>query len=141
MNEELRRHLSDRLPAYMIPAHIVRLKELPKLPAGKVDRVRLINSDWEDMNGTGEAVSSDNDMLKKLNSIVSEVLKGGLNKPLEAASRLQDIGIDSLNFLRLVVSVEDTFGIEFDDDNLDLSRFETVSSLMSYIEGRRRSFD
>jgi|GEM_PF-2201840 len=140
-DEELRRHLSDRLPAYMIPAHIVRLKELPKLPAGKVDRVRLINSDWEDMNGTGEAVSSDNDMLKKLNSIVSEVLKGGLNKPLEAASRLQDIGIDSLNFLRLVVSVEDTFGIEFDDDNLDLSRFETVSSLMSYIEGRRRSFD
>jgi benzoate-CoA ligase family protein len=37
----LRRHLISVLPGNMLPAHIVCLQDLPELPNGKIDRVRL----------------------------------------------------------------------------------------------------
>ncbi|WP_340559035.1 amino acid adenylation domain-containing protein [Streptomyces sp. GSL17-111] len=37
----VRSRLADRLPKYMIPHHVVLKAELPKLPNGKVDRLRL----------------------------------------------------------------------------------------------------
>jgi len=38
---ELRRFLSQKLPAYMVPPTFVMLEALPRLPSGKVDRVGL----------------------------------------------------------------------------------------------------
>ncbi len=38
---ELRSHLGARLPAYMVPAHLVALDAVPLSPAGKIDRVAL----------------------------------------------------------------------------------------------------
>jgi amino acid adenylation domain-containing protein len=38
---EMRAYLKERLPAYMIPAHLMRLETLPLTPNGKVDRRAL----------------------------------------------------------------------------------------------------
>jgi acyl-coenzyme A synthetase/AMP-(fatty) acid ligase len=40
----LRRHLAERLPAHMLPAEVVFLRELPRTPTGKVDRKALRGS-------------------------------------------------------------------------------------------------
>ena len=37
----LARHLAGVVPAYMVPAHFVRLESMPLSPAGKIDRGRL----------------------------------------------------------------------------------------------------
>ncbi|MCA9175447.1 MAG: amino acid adenylation domain-containing protein [Planctomycetales bacterium] len=42
--ETLREHLLGRLPAYMCPSEFVTLEQLPKSPAGKVDRRKLAES-------------------------------------------------------------------------------------------------
>jgi acyl-CoA synthetase (AMP-forming)/AMP-acid ligase II/acyl carrier protein len=39
--DELRRFLGERLPAYMVPTALIELTELPRTPAGKIDRNRL----------------------------------------------------------------------------------------------------
>jgi amino acid adenylation domain-containing protein len=39
--EELRKHLQDQLPEYMVPVHIEILADLPLSPNGKIDRNRL----------------------------------------------------------------------------------------------------
>jgi amino acid adenylation domain-containing protein len=38
---ELRGHLADKLPAYMIPTHFIRLDSFPLTGSGKIDRLKL----------------------------------------------------------------------------------------------------
>ncbi len=39
---EIRQHLTQRLPEYMIPGEIHRLESMPLNPSGKVDRKQLV---------------------------------------------------------------------------------------------------
>jgi acyl carrier protein len=39
--EELRRHLAEKLPSYMVPTHLVTLDAFPLNASGKIDRSRL----------------------------------------------------------------------------------------------------
>ncbi|RAT94038.1 acyl carrier protein [Brevibacillus sp. Leaf182] len=50
--------------------------------------------------------------------------------------RLQDVGINSLGFIRLVVAVENEFGFQFEDDMLNVELFQTIQELIMYIEGK-----
>lgn len=57
----VRSWLADRLPKYMIPHHVVLPAELPKLPNGKVDRLRLpapaLHGDEAAAGGDGPAAA------------------------------------------------------------------------------------
>lgn len=46
---------------------------------------------------------------------------------------LKNVGLDSLKFVRIVVEVEDRFGIEFPDEKLDLSQADTVRKLCEIV--------
>jgi acyl carrier protein len=44
--------------------------------------------------------------------------------------------VDSLTMLKFVVELEDTFGIEFSDDELSLPDFKIVGGLIKLIESK-----
>ena len=46
--DELRAHLADWLPEFMLPGAIVIVDELPRTPSGKIDRLRLPDPDLTD---------------------------------------------------------------------------------------------
>ena len=45
-----------------------------------------------------------------------------------------DLGIDSLAMINLLLSIEDSYDIEIDYENLELEHFETYESIKCYIE-------
>ncbi|MGH7561803.1 MAG: amino acid adenylation domain-containing protein [Gemmatimonadales bacterium] len=70
---ELKRHLSEKLPAYMIPAAFVRLPALPLTPNGKVDRKRLRPP--AATRGTGRYTAPRTPREETLAAIWAEVLR------------------------------------------------------------------
>ncbi|MGD2089805.1 MAG: phosphopantetheine-binding protein [Candidatus Aminicenantes bacterium] len=57
---------------------------------------------------------------------------------IDSQSNLIDMGYNSLNFIELVVKSEVEFEIEFNDDDLDYHKFNTVKDFVDYIEFLRR---
>lgn len=55
---------------------------------------------------------------------------------LNAESFLQELGVNSIEFIKIVVDIESTFGFEFADDDLDANKFPTIQSLICYVEKR-----
>ncbi len=73
---ELREALTERLPAFMVPAAFVILPALPLTPNGKVDRKALLESPGEE-GGAGWVAPRDG-MEAMLAEIFAEVLEGAV---------------------------------------------------------------
>lgn len=58
---------------------------------------------------------------------------------LKETDDLTEVGLNSLSFIKLIVEIENGFGIEFEDEDLDHSRFMTLTSLCDYIEFKLQS--
>jgi acyl carrier protein len=47
---------------------------------------------------------------------------------------LRDVGLDSLGMVNLLLDLEETFSVLFDDADLDQSAFETIGSLRRLVD-------
>ena len=57
-----------------------------------------------------------------------------LDQAPDAGARLkEDMGLDSLNLVELIVGLEDTFGIQFDESDLDPQEILTVEDLYQLV--------
>jgi amino acid adenylation domain-containing protein/non-ribosomal peptide synthase protein (TIGR01720 family) len=70
---ELRAFLTDRLPGFMVPAFLVRLRELPLSPSGKLDR-RTLPAPAVERDGSPAAAEPGTPAERRLAEIWSEVL-------------------------------------------------------------------
>ena len=53
---------------------------------------------------------------------------------LEENETLKESGVDSLSLVTLIVSIEEAFGVEFLDDDLQPENLRTLASLISLTE-------
>jgi len=44
------------------------------------------------------------------------------------------VGIDSITFITIIVSLEEKFGFEFDNEMLLITAFPTIKSMVDYVE-------
>jgi acyl carrier protein len=75
-----------------------------------------------------------NDIEAVVKKIISENCAFEKAKEINLNDNLEDLGINSISFIKIVVSVEKALGIEFDVDHLDHKNFETLQSIIAYIE-------
>ena len=47
---------------------------------------------------------------------------------------LIDLGYESFSFVELVVAIEEEFGIEFEDEDLNFRRFDDLHAVAAYVE-------
>lgn len=75
------------------------------------------------------------DILEKLREILCTVLKRDRNEAnayTEASLLTTDLGLDSIGMLYTVISIEELFGVRFDD--VGFSDFTSVKDVVDYIE-------
>ena len=67
-------------------------------------------------------------ILAALTAVLEEDVDG-----LTAESKLSEVGLDSTGVLELLMQLEESLGVEFDTDNLEMAHFESVQSLADFV--------
>nr|QEO74316.1 AMP-dependent synthetase and ligase [uncultured bacterium] len=105
---ELRRHLKEQLPEYMIPSTFVTLDTLPLTPSGKVDRRRLPAPE-DEASGGADSTAPRTPTEELLSGIWCEVLG---RERVGARENFFDAGGHSLLATQIVARARAAFGVE-----------------------------
>jgi len=104
---QLREHLRQQLPEYMLPATLVTLSELPLTPNGKVDRRALPAPTWGATEET-TYVAPRTEVERRLVEVWAELL--GVSDPIGVHDDFFSLGGHSLTVARLVARIRSEFG-------------------------------
>ena len=124
---EWRVALRDKLPEYMIPAHIVTLPAWPLTPNGKVDRNALPEPSIEDR--AAAYVAPRNAIEKSLQEIWMSVLD---LEQVGVRDNFFEIGGHSILGVRIIARVDQVLGVNL--QAIDLLNNQTIEKLAKVIE-------
>ncbi|MEI6512944.1 MAG: acyl carrier protein [bacterium] len=71
-------------------------------------------------------------ILERVKKIIQEELDVNPEEITDNASFVEDLGADSLDIVELVMAIEEEFGVDIPDD--DVEKIQTVGQVVSYIE-------
>jgi amino acid adenylation domain-containing protein len=107
---DLRGHLADRLPEYMIPARFIRLADVPLLPNGKVDRAALPDPADSVLERDVPATPARDELEADILAIWQQVL--GIDDIGVHDAFIEDLGGDSLRAVDVSLRLEKLLGTE-----------------------------
>lgn len=55
---------------------------------------------------------------------------------LSSNTKMTDIEINSVDYIKVIIDVENEFDFEFDDDDLSPDKFEVIKDMVDYIYDR-----
>jgi acyl carrier protein len=76
---------------------------------------------------------------RKSHDVVLELLPDVRSEELSDTTDLFDMGLDSINAMTLVLSLQDAFGIQFDTNEISFENFRTVADIAELIN--RKNID
>ncbi len=106
--QELKSHLANYVPEYMIPSYFVNINEIPLTPNGKVNRKQLPVPDEANCGTSHEYIAPSSPVEIKLAQIWKEVL--GVEK-IGVNDVFLELGGDSVMMVRTVARVEEEFKV------------------------------
>ena len=124
--ESIKSTLAKFVPSYMIPSEFIFQDEMPHLPNGKVDRVRL---KMMRSHKQKEAIDASTVLEKKLIAIWSEVLN---HKVLSVTDNFFDLGGNSLIAMQMTLKVNQMFNTELEIQ--DVFDYPTIKKLAHTLE-------
>jgi amino acid adenylation domain-containing protein len=127
---ELRQHLLQKLPDYMVPSIFVLLPALPRLPNGKIDRNSLPSAEVPKVDVGRGWTPPEDEAEQGVARVWAEVL--GVEK-VGRDSNFFDLGGHSLLLIRVSHKLEEVFGKEV--PVVEMFRHSTVRSLANYLTG------
>jgi acyl carrier protein len=70
---------------------------------------------------------------QKSHDVVLELLPDVRSEELSDETDLFDMGLDSINAMTLILSLQDAFGIQFDTNEINFENFRTVADIAELI--------
>jgi len=111
--EELKYRLAERLPAYMIPQHLVRIDGLPLTPNGKIDRKQLRLPENTTVQNDRQIELPGSDVERRLVVLWSGLL-GIKEETLGVGDNFFELGGHSLTAIRLVARIHEELNVRID---------------------------
>ena len=140
-SKDISSRLSTKLPAYMIPSVLKRVEHFFQNSNGKVDRKRIsecveVKSDEDGESDTGIADNGEDmtETQKRAFDVIVSNVSEEISVNITLDTDFNNIGFDSITFIKTVVALESEFDFEFDDEKLLISEFPTVKSMVEYVE-------
>lgn len=136
---EIIEHLSKFLPNYMVPTYYKKIDKIPLSFNGKVDKKALPQLQTTSESKHIDYVISQAVKLhtneSRLRKVLSEIVPDKMKAfETDLNEMLTTIGLDSVAFVKLIVTTEMEFDIEFEDHYLDFKKLPTLTSLLSVVE-------
>lgn len=133
----LQEYLKKRLPDYMIPVKFTQITSFAYTSNGKIDRKNIDTTSVIDFKGNGSKGNEDlSELYQKAFSIIKNNLDERIFSNITIDTKLSDVGIDSITFVKIVVSLEAEFNIEFDYEMLLFTEFSKIRSVIKYVESK-----
>lgn len=137
-SQEINSFLASKLPSYMIPNKFTHVEAFFLTPNGKIDRKRILECTEVKTDPTVDLdyAATLNDIQKKAFEVIISDLDVKVLNNISLDSDFSSIGIDSINFIRLIVALENEFNFEVDDEMLLSSAFPTIRTMIEYVEAK-----
>ena len=74
-----------------------------------------------------------NDIRAEIKRMLLELLN---KEDLDEKQELLSVGLDSLNVIKLIVMLEETFSIRFEDEHLQLKYFHSIDTLSNFVTSK-----
>ncbi|MGC3972487.1 MAG: LLM class flavin-dependent oxidoreductase [Pirellulales bacterium] len=127
---DLRQHVRDKLPEYMVPQHFVVLEDLPLTPNGKIDRKALPSLDFGASQPAAAYVAPESDVEQKIATLWQELLG---REQVGVDDNFFDLGGHSLLVVRMHRQL--TKLVTMPVALTDLFRFPTIRTLAAHLAG------
>lgn len=76
-------------------------------------------------------------VTQRVKEIVAAALHLGDPQSLDAAARLDTLGLDSLNIVDILLGIERTFDVTIDEAEIDFAMLESVDSLVDFVMAQK----
>ncbi len=74
------------------------------------------------------------DIVGRVKAIFYEQIKDIVENPkVELDDKLETVGINSISFVKFAIVLEEEFAIEFDPEEINLNRFQTLRDVINYL--------
>lgn len=82
------------------------------------------------------------DIREQILDVIEMILQdGNIRSAVDINDDLAYLGVNSINYVKIVIELEDELDIEFEDDKIDFSQFPTFTDLCTYVEKLVREND
>jgi acyl carrier protein len=125
LSDELRRYVSSKLPAYMVPSTFVVLEALPLSSNGKVDRKALLEPEYPVEAASQSTFTIQTGVARQIVEIVKSILK---TDDLHFQANLLTLGATSVELVQITNQLEQTF-----QHRLKISELMFLSSVADII--------
>ncbi len=125
---KMKKFLCSKLPSYMVPVKYLQVHKIPVHLNGKTDSKKVL-----EMFETGD--SFDEKFVRKIISEIMQIQE--FPEDYAWKDDLSILGLDSLAVIKLIVEIEATYGIEFEDEYLRPEIIFNFNKLCGYIKEKK----
>lgn len=129
--------LKEHLPQYMLPNELVRYEQLPATVHEKIDQKKLLDNYSSRIPKNNSKQKEMNEIEVIVAEIVADVLELDLQE-IDFNTNIMEMGINSISFVSILVSIEDKLDVEFEDEHLTITAFNTLANIVSCLEKLKR---